>query len=169
MVAACLLTKRGSKQHRHRPKWTEFSNRSSVQHADPACRPRVLQKALFKGFLNVPHIPLPTGHSVGTNEATRAPTPKNAQSWQNRNCPQEMYDMYTHFCAYTYLCICICISLGDIHCAPTRWVLAFFLDFFNFSSDVPKYRSLGGGGGICILFEICVKRPFQKCMGWGGG
>ena len=24
------------------------------------------------------------------------------------------------------------------------------------------------GGGICILFEICVKRPFQKCMGWGG-
>ena len=20
-----------------------------------------------------------------------------------------------------------------------------------------------------ILFEICEKRPFQKCMGWGGG
>ena len=26
-----------------------------------------------------------------------------------------------------------------------------------------------GGGGMCMLFEICEKRPFQKCMGWGGG
>ena len=25
------------------------------------------------------------------------------------------------------------------------------------------------GGGGCILFEICEKRLFQKCMGWGGG
>ena len=25
------------------------------------------------------------------------------------------------------------------------------------------------GGGMCILFEICKKRPFQKCMGWGRG
>ena len=70
------------------------------------------------------------------------------------------------------------ISLGDIQSAPTRWVLAFFPGFLNFSSDAPKYRALGHpmrrnivplGGGICILFEICVKRPFQKCMGWGGG
>ena len=45
--------------------------------------------------------------------------------------------------------------------------LAFFPGFLNFSSDAPKYRSLGEV--ICILFEICVKRPFQKCMGWGGG
>ena len=29
--------------------------------------------------------------------------------------------------------------------------------------------SLGGGGGMCILFEICKKRPFQKCMGSGRG
>ena len=21
---------------------------------------------------------------------------------------------------------------------------------------------------MCILFEICKKTPFQKCMGWGG-
>ena len=26
-----------------------------------------------------------------------------------------------------------------------------------------------GGGGMCMLFEICEKRPFQKGMGWGGG
>ena len=25
-----------------------------------------------------------------------------------------------------------------------------------------------GGGGRCIFFEICEKRLFQKCMGWGG-
>ena len=24
-------------------------------------------------------------------------------------------------------------------------------------------------GGMCILFEICEKMLFQKCMGWGGG
>ena len=24
-------------------------------------------------------------------------------------------------------------------------------------------------GGMCILFEICKKTPFQKCMGWGRG
>ena len=24
------------------------------------------------------------------------------------------------------------------------------------------------GGGMCMLSEICEKRPFQKCMGWGG-
>ena len=40
------------------------------------------------------------------------------------------------------------ISLGDIHCAPTRWVLAFFPEFLNFSSNAPKYRSLGGGGYV---------------------
>ena len=32
---SCLLTKRGSKQHRHRPKQTKISHMSSVQHADP--------------------------------------------------------------------------------------------------------------------------------------
>ena len=26
-----------------------------------------------------------------------------------------------------------------------------------------------GGGGMCMLFGIYEKRPFQKCMGWGGG
>ena len=31
---SCLLTKRGSEQHRHRPERTKISNRLSVQHAD---------------------------------------------------------------------------------------------------------------------------------------
>ena len=45
----------------------------SAQHADLG-----VQMALFKGFLNIPHIPLPFGHSVDTNEATMDPTPENS-------------------------------------------------------------------------------------------
>ena len=60
------------------------------------------------------------------------------------------------------------ISLGDIHSAPTRCVFALFLGFVNFWSNAPKFRPIGGGD-MCILFEICEKRPFQKCMGWLGG
>ena len=54
------------------------------------------------------------------------------------------------------------ISLGDIRYAPTRWVLALFLGFVNFCSNTPKCH-LFGGGVMCILFEICEKRLFQKC------
>ena len=61
------------------------------------------------------------------------------------------------------------ISLGIIQSAPTQWVLALFLGFMNFWSNAPKFRPVGGGGGMCMLFEICEKRPFQKCMSWGGG
>ena len=58
------------------------------------------------------------------------------------------------------------ISLGDIHFLPTRSKFALFQGFLNFSSNAPKFRSVGGG--MCILFEICEKRPFQKCMSKGG-
>ena len=68
---SCLLTKGGSKQHRHR------------HIVSTACRPRVFQIALFKGFPNIPHIPPPLGHSADTNEATMAPTPKTPASWHN--------------------------------------------------------------------------------------
>ena len=60
------------------------------------------------------------------------------------------------------------ISLGDICIMPTWSKIALFQGFLNFLSDAPKFRSVGAGG-ICILFEICEKRPFQKCMGLGGG
>ena len=50
---------------------------------------------------------------------------------------------------------------------PTRSKFALFHGFLNFSSKPPKFRSVGGGG-LCILFEICEKRPFLKCMGKGG-
>ena len=60
-----------------------------------------------------------------------------------------------------------CISLGDIHNLPTFWVLALFGTFYNFCFCVQTCRHLGGGG-MCILFEICKKTPFQKCMGLGG-
>ena len=34
---SCVLTKRGSKQHMNRPKWTKISKMVSLQHADPGC------------------------------------------------------------------------------------------------------------------------------------
>ena len=36
------------------------------------------------------------------------------------------------------------ISLGDIRCPPTWWVLALFLGFMNFWSNAPKFRPVGG-------------------------
>ena len=67
----CLSKKRGKKQHRHRPKRTKILNMPRVQ-----CRVGVFQIVLFKGFLNIPHIPPPPpmGDSAGTSEATIAPT-----------------------------------------------------------------------------------------------
>ena len=59
-----------------------------------------------------------------------------------------------------------CISLWDIRFMPTRSVFTFFQTFLNFWRNAPKCRHLGGG--MCMLFEICGKTPFQKCMGWGG-
>ena len=62
--------------------------------------------------------------------------------------------------------VLVCISLGDIQNVPTRSKFAIFQGFLTFWSNAPKFRSIGGG--MCMLFEICEKRPFQKCMGWGG-
>ena len=59
------------------------------------------------------------------------------------------------------------ISLGDIQNVPTRSKFAIFQDFLTFWSNALNFHSVGGG--MCMLFEICEKRPFQKCMGWGGG
>ena len=50
---------------------------------------------------------------------------------------------------------------------PTRSKFVFFQGFLDFLSKAPKFHSVGGG--MCIFFEICEKRPFQKCMGLGGG
>ena len=61
----------------------------------------------------------------------------------------------------------IYISLGDIQNVPTRSKFAIFQGFLTFWSNALKFRSIGGG--MCMLFEICEKRLFQKCMGWGGG
>ena len=63
-------------------------------------------------------------------------------------------------------CSNISLSLWDIRSMPTRSKFTFFQVFLNFWSNAPKCRSLGGG--MCMLSEICEKRPFQKCMGWGG-
>ena len=44
-----------------------------------------------------------------------------------------------------------------------------FRQFLQLLLPCANMSSLGGGGGMCILFEICKKTPFQKCMGWGRG
>ena len=53
----------------------------------------VFQIALFKGFPNIPHITLPLGHSVDTNEATMDLTPENAPCWHDRYRPREICNM----------------------------------------------------------------------------
>ena len=43
--------------------------------------------------------------------------------------------------------------------------------FFRFSSTFGLMHQnvvTLGGGGMCMLFGICEKRPFQKCIGLGG-
>ena len=49
-----------------------------------------------------------------------------------------------------------------------------FCGFWHFLGCFTSFASMRKhvithGGGMCILFEICEKRPFQKCMVWGGG
>ena len=62
----------------------------------------------------------------------------------------------------------VLISLGDIWFLPTRSEFAIFSEIFQFLVQCTKML-LPRGGGMCMLFEICEKRLFQKCMGWGGG
>ena len=59
------------------------------------------------------------------------------------------------------------ISLGDIHNLPTRSKFALFQGFIRFFVQCTKISFRRGC--MCLLFEICEKRPFQKCIGWGGG
>ena len=50
-------------------------------------------KSPLQGFPNLPHIPPPPplGHSAGTNEARKAPTPENAPCWHEIRCPREIF------------------------------------------------------------------------------
>ena len=54
------------------------------------------------------------------------------------------------------------ISLGAVQNVPTQWVLTLFPGFLNI---VP----LGGGGGMCILVEICENGCFRNVGSRGGG
>ena len=59
-----------------------------------------------------------------------------------------------------------CISLRDIPCAPSRWVLAFSPGFLNFSSDAPKYRTLAGA---CVCFLKSVRKGHFRNLWVRGG
>ena len=77
-------------QATHAPSETDENIRHVVS---PASRPGVFQIALFKGFPDIPHIPLPPEHSVGKNEATRSPTRENPQSWKEQGRPREIFKL----------------------------------------------------------------------------
>ena len=63
----CLLTKRGSKGNRHRPKRTKISNMSSVQHADPYTPPYGTHSGHKSGNNDDSHRkPTELAHSVPT-------------------------------------------------------------------------------------------------------
>ena len=77
-----------------RQQTTQASSKTdeNVRHVvSTACRPGVFQIALFKGFANIPHIPLPPEHPVGTNKATMAPTPENPENWHEIQRPREIF------------------------------------------------------------------------------
>ena len=59
------------------------------------------------------------------------------------------------------------ISRGHSECANAVG-FGVFPGVFELLVQCAKISSLWVGG-MCILFEICEKRPFQKCMGGGGG
>ena len=63
----------------------------TCHHISTACKPGVFRIALCKGVPKNPHLPPPTGHSVGAKEATRAATQQNAQRWQIHQHPREIY------------------------------------------------------------------------------
>ena len=51
---------------------------------------------------------------------------------------------------------------------PTQSKFMFFEGFLIFCPKHQKFIPLGGGG-MCILFEICEKRPFRNLWVTGGG
>ena len=53
---------------------------------------------------------------------------------------------------------------------PRNFRICTVSTFHGFSELLVQCAKISSlwGGGMCILFEICEKRPFQKCMGGGG-
>ena len=62
-----VSTKRGSKQHRHRPRRTKISNMSLVQHADPGCSKQPFSRA-FRIYPIYPPYGTHSGHKSGNND-----------------------------------------------------------------------------------------------------
>ena len=84
------------------------------------------------------------------------PTSPNAHKYpEHPNSPRESWLLYnTH------------ISLGHPEGANTEQIR----NFSGFSHVLVQCTKISfRRGGMCMLFEICEKRPFQKFMGLGGG
>ena len=87
----CSLSETGSEQAKKTQPVNGNGQFSKKYGSGPPPQPIHLRKALFKGFPNIPHIPLPPEHSVGKNEATRSPTRENPESWREQCRPREIY------------------------------------------------------------------------------
>ena len=86
-----------------------------------ACRPRVFRIALFEDFPNIPHIPLPPGHSAGTNEATMAPTPENPPCWQDPHRPREIWLIQGRFKEVGVMYVSSPLSFWMMSLKPPLW------------------------------------------------
>ena len=69
---------------------TVQNGRKSETYSQYNMQTWVFQIALFKGFLNIPHTPLPPEHSVDTNEAMMAPPRKHTKLAQTVHTPRDM-------------------------------------------------------------------------------
>ena len=58
---------------------------------DPPPNQYISEKPFSRAFRMYPTYPL--GHSAGTNEATKAPTPENAPCWHQTRRPREIYKL----------------------------------------------------------------------------
>ena len=99
----------------------------------------MFQIALFKGFPNIPHIPPPSGHSAGTNDATMAPTPENAPCWHEIGRPQEIW--------YSLIGHAFLACLHSVHfamCSPLTYTMMLRHCAFgaNFSVTEPQFSPI---------------------------
>ena len=86
----CLLTKEAASNT-----GTVQNGRKSQTCCQYSMQTQGVPNSTFQGLSEyTPHTPPSPEHSVGTNEATRAPTHENPQSWHKRRHPREICVLY---------------------------------------------------------------------------
>ena len=95
----CLLTKRGRKQHRHRPKRTKISNERQYSMQTQGVPNSPFQG--LRGFPTYPTYPsLPMGHSADSNEATMAMALKTHRVGTNVIEAERFTEWFCGYCSH---------------------------------------------------------------------